>query len=147
VSLRNQPLFDALNHLGDVMRSRWNKEGAWLQFRSTTYFHDRLKEVPSRLLARWSASRRQHGMLTLDDLLEIAQLPDAQLDAADMAEGARQCFGLAEWGLACYKAQRPHLRYLSGFTPEQQQEAMSGAGLLFTRMTLGQQQQFIALGM
>jgi RNA polymerase sigma-70 factor, ECF subfamily len=146
VSVRDEPRFDALNRLSDTMRLRWNKEDAWLQFRSASFYDDRLKEVPNRLLARWVTSRRQHGVLTLDDIVEIAQLPDAQLDGADMAEGARECFGLAEWDLARYREQRPHLRYLASFTPAQRQEMMSATGLPFTKMSLSQQQQFIALG-
>src|SRR5262249_35496959 len=100
VAIRNQPLFDTLNQLADSMRLRWHNEGNWLKFRGTSYYDDRLKEVPNRLLARWAAARRQHGTLTFDDLVEIAQLSDAQLDARDMAEGARELFGLAEWDLA-----------------------------------------------
>jgi hypothetical protein len=146
VSVRGKPLFDALNSLADAMRLRWDKDpdGGWLRFRSTSFFYDRLKEVPNRLLTHWAAARRQHGVLTLDDLLEISQLPDAQLDAKEMAEGARAIFGLAEWDVARSILQRPHLRYLATFTPAQRQEAVSPAGLLFTRMSLAQQQKFIA---
>jgi hypothetical protein len=146
VSISNQPLYDALNRLTDTMRLRWDKErdGGWLQFRSTSFYNDRIKEVPNRLLARWFASRRQHGVLTLDDLCEIAQLPDAQLDGAEMTVGARECYGLAEWGLPCDLSLRPHMRYLAGFTPAERQEAMSAAGLPFTRMPLAQQQGFVA---
>src|SRR5262249_19664572 len=119
VSVGNQPLFETLNRLADTMRLRWDRDpqGSWLQFRSTSFYNDRIKEVPNRLLTRWVASRRQHGALTLDDLCAIAQLPDAQLDGWDMAEGARACFGLAEWDLATNGYLRPHLRYLAGFTP------------------------------
>jgi hypothetical protein len=144
VAIAPQPLFDALGHLADAMRLRWNKDGEWLQFRSASYYDDRLKEVPNRLLSRWSAARRQHGALTLDDLIEIAQLPDAQLDAKEMAEGARDCAGLVEWDLARNVWLRPHMRYLAGFTPAQRQEAMSATGLAFTKMSLAQQQEFIA---
>jgi hypothetical protein len=65
-----------------------------------------------------------------------------------MAEGARFCFGLAEWDLACSGNLRSHLRYLAGFTPAQRQEALGGTGLAFTRMSLAQQQGFLqnALG-
>jgi RNA polymerase sigma-70 factor, ECF subfamily len=146
VSVREQPLFDALNTLGDAMRIRWNKEDRWLQFRSISYYDDRLKEVSSRLLSRWAATRRQRGALRVEDLIEIAQLSDAQLDAAEMAEGARQCWGLAEWGLAGNGILRPHLRYLAEFTPAQRDEAMSPAGLPLMKMSLVQQQGFLALG-
>jgi Putative zinc-finger len=144
VSTHNRPLFDALNQLADAMRLSWNKDGAWLQFRSVSYYDDRLKEVPNRLLTRWATARRQHGALSLDELIEIAQLPDAQLDATGMAEGARDCYGLVEWDLARNRTLRPHLRYLTGFTSAQRQEAMSDAGLPFTKMSLAQQQGFLA---
>jgi hypothetical protein len=147
VSVCNQPLFEALNQLADAMRLRWNKEGGWLRFRSASYFNDRLKEVPNRLLARWGASRKEHGALRLDDLIEIAQLSDAQLDGEEMAAGARSCFGLAEWDLACNRSARRHLQFLAGFTPEQRQAVASAAGLPFTRMSLAQQQQFIPLAL
>jgi hypothetical protein len=147
VSVREMPLFDALNQLCDGMRMHWLKEPqrGWLQFRSATYFSDRLEEVPNRLLTRWAASRQKHGTLMLDDLVEIAQLSDAQLNAPEMAEGARLIFGLAEWDLARSGNLRPHFRYLARFTPAQRQEMMSGTGLTFTRMSLAQQQEFIAL--
>jgi hypothetical protein len=145
VSVRDQPLFDALNQVGDTMRLRWRKDGNWLQFRSASFHDDRLKEVPNRLLTRWASSRRQNGALTLEDIISIAQLSDAQLDGAAMAEGARECWGLAEWDLARHQRLRPHWRYLAAFTPVQRQEAMSASGLAFTRMSLPQQQQFLAL--
>jgi hypothetical protein len=147
VSVRDQPLFAALNRLTDAMRLRWSRDGDWLQFRSASFYDDRLKEVPNRLLARWVKSRMQHGTLTLDDIVEIAGLSNAQLDGAEMAEGARELHGLAEWDLARYRSQRPHLRYLASFTPAQRQEMMSANGLAFTKMSLPQQQQFMTLGL
>jgi hypothetical protein len=143
-SVQAMPLFEALDRLADATRLRWNKEGDWLQFRSASFFNDRLKEVPNRLLTHWAASRRQHGALTLEDVVEIAQLPDAQLDADDVAEGAKECFGLAEWTLGRKRLLRPHLRYLAGLTPAQRQAALSSTGLPFTGMSLSQQQEFIA---
>jgi hypothetical protein len=145
VTVRNQPVLEVLNQLADTMHMRWNKEGAWLQFRSTGFFNDRLKEVPNRLLERWSTARRQRGILALDELIEIAGLSDAQLDAVDMAEGAREIWGLTEWELLSRRPYlRPHLRFLAGFTPAQRQEAMSPAGLPFKKLTLAQQQQFLS---
>jgi hypothetical protein len=144
LSVQNMPLFDALNRLADPMRLRWTKAGNWLQFRSAGYFNDRLKEVPNRLLARWAASRRQHGALTLDDLVEIAQLSDAQLDSEVVAEGAQSCLGLTEWTLARNGFLRPNWRYLAMLTPAQRVEVASATGLPFRRMTLAQQQEFMA---
>jgi hypothetical protein len=152
VTVKDQPLFQALNQLADAMHMRWHKETGWLQLRSASFFNDRLKEVPNRLLSRWAAARRQHDTLSLDDLIEIAQLSDAQLDATNMAEGARECWGLAEWDLVSrlpyrWPDLRPHLRYLAGFTPAQRQEAMSPTGLAFTKLSLAQQQQFLAFAL
>jgi hypothetical protein len=156
VAARNDPLFEALNRFSDTMRLRWRKEAGgrdagyapggatWLQFRSASYYHDRLKEAPNHLLTRWATVRRQQGLLSLDELCEIAQLSDAQLDSADMAEGARDCLGLEEWDLAHNGNLRPHLRYVATLTPEQRRMAMSAEGLPFTRMSLAQQQQFLA---
>jgi hypothetical protein len=145
VSVKNQPLFEALNRVCDTMRLRWKKDGAWLQLRSTSFFHDRLKEVPNRLLAGWVASRKANGALTLDDLLEIAALPDAQLDAESMAEGARELHGLVEWDLARRRGLRPHLRFLAQLAPAQRQQALGRDGLPFTKLSLPLQQQFIAI--
>jgi hypothetical protein len=146
VSVQNVTLFDALNQLADSMRLRWHREreGGWLQFRSVSYFDDRLKEVPNRLLFRWAASRRQHGFLTLDDLIEIAALTDIQLDSPTMTEGARECFDLVEWPLAQNRNVRPHLRYLATLTPVQREAALSIQGLPFARLSLAQQQQLLA---
>jgi anti-sigma factor RsiW len=145
VSVQGQPLFDTLNQIADSTRLRWTKEGSWLQFRSTSYYDDRLKEVPNRLLTRWAASQREHGALSLDEVIEIAQLTDAQLDGAAVAEGARSCYGLIEWNLARDGFFRPQLRYLAQLTPAQRQEAQRATGLAFTRMSLSQQQQFITM--
>src|SRR5439155_12830243 len=100
----------------------WTEDGEWLQFRSTSYYDDRLKEVPNRLLARWAASRRRQGTLMLDDLIEIAGLSDAQLNATNMAEGARACFGLEEWDLAGNRNLRRQFRYLASFSPTQRRQ-------------------------
>jgi hypothetical protein len=149
VTVQNQSVFTALNRLADAMRLRWHKEpgneGAspWLQFRSISFYDDRLKEVPNRLLSRWSEARRRHGFLTLEELVEIAQLPDAALKGEEMAEGARECWGLAEWDLARNHWVLDNLRFLAQLTPEQRQQAMTTAGLPMTRMTIAQQQAFL----
>jgi RNA polymerase sigma-70 factor (ECF subfamily) len=160
VSTGSQLLYDALNHLATAMRLRWCLAGAgtreagyprsgwtWLQFRSAGYYNDRLKEVPSRLLTRWATARQKHGMLRLDDLVEIAQLPDSQLNGEEMAEGARECFGLLEWDLVRKENAREGLRFMADLTSSQQQEVMSPGGLPFVRMSLAQQQRFLAIAL
>jgi hypothetical protein len=145
VAIRDRPLAEALDHIAKVMRLRWNlAEGSWLQFRSVNFYDDRLKEVPNRLLSRWAQARRQRGMLTLEDLIEISQLSDAQLDAADVAEGAKACSGLQEWDLARHRGMRRDWRFLAQLTPAQRAQAQGDGGLAFAKLSLAQQQQFIA---
>jgi hypothetical protein len=144
VSLRAQPLFAALSQLAETMRLRWSLDGGWLQFRSATYYHDRRKEVPNRLLVRWAETRRQHAMLPLDDLVEIARLTDAQLDAEEMRQGAMEYWGIPEWTLLRRPGFRSHVRFLGEFTPAQRQTMMGAAGLEFGKMTLAQQQGFLS---
>ncbi len=145
VSAQNLRLFDALNQVADTLRLRWGKENEWLRFRSAGFFNDRPQEVPNRLLTRWAAARRKQGALTLGELAEIAQLSDAQLDSSAMAEGARACFGLAEWDKARSRPLRAHWRFLLTFSPALRQAAAGEKGLGFRQMSLAQQQQFLAL--
>jgi hypothetical protein len=147
VSVRGQTLFETLNQLCETMRLRWRTAATWLQFRSAGYYDDRLKEVPNRHLFRWVASRRERGYLDLDDLCEIAQLTDAQLNAADMSEGARELWDLKEWELASNGNLRGSLRFLAGFTPAQRQEATRTGGLVFAKMSLAQQQRYMVLAL
>jgi hypothetical protein len=144
VSVNGQSLFAALNHLADAMHMRWHKDDRWLQFRSVSYYDDRAKEVPNRLLSRWASARRQHDGLPLDDLIEMAQLSDAQLDSRFVAEGIEHCWGLAEWSLARNHDGRLHLRYLAQLTPAQRELALSAQGLPFSRLSPTQQQGLIA---
>jgi Putative zinc-finger len=151
VSVRRRPIVEALNQLCDEMRMRWHwqaREGAsgagWLQFRSASYYDDKLKEVPNRLLTRWADVRRQRGFLPVDELVEIGQLTDAQLSSTEVADGAKECYGLAEWDLVRNESVLRNVRFLAGFTPEQRQEAMSPAGLPFIKMPRAQQQAYLA---
>jgi hypothetical protein len=156
VSVSSQSLFEALNRLSDAMHLRWKKDapgtapstagggGAWLQFRSVSYYDNRVKEVPNRLLSRWASSRQKAGWLPLDELIEMAQLSDTQLDSGFVAEGMQECWGLPEWSLARNREGRPHLRYLAQLTPAQRQTAMSVRGVSFSQLSLAQQQGLIA---
>jgi RNA polymerase sigma-70 factor (ECF subfamily) len=154
VAAQGQPLYVLLDQLGETMRLRWRLEGEtttpsgaekrWLQIRSATYYQDRLKEVPNRLLTRWAEARRRHGMLPLDDLVEIAGQSDAQLDGEEMRQGAVEWWGIPEWSLLRSRDFHPHVRFLAEFTPEQRQMMMSAEGLPFGKMNLAQQQGFLS---
>ena len=52
------PLFDALCAAGDMLGTRWTEDNGFLLCRSASYYWDKLKEVPNRLLTRWSTARQ-----------------------------------------------------------------------------------------
>src|SRR5262249_28318742 len=88
VTVKDLRLFDALNRVGDKMRMRWTRQDDWLEFRTGTFYYDRPQEVPNRFLEHWQTLRKKQGALSPEELIEIAQLSDAQLDSLWMAQGA-----------------------------------------------------------
>lgn len=70
-----EPLGEALNRLGGMTLHRWWKEEGFIFLRSLSYESDRRKEPPATSVNRWS-ERTRLGILDLDDLAEIASLPD-----------------------------------------------------------------------
>jgi hypothetical protein len=147
VTVKGTKLFAALNRLADRMRFKWTKDRGWLQFRSTGFFNERPKEVANRLLERWSASVKEHGTLTGEDLVEIAQLTDAQLDSASMAEGARVLYGLKQWNLAATGNFRRHWRFVGTFGTPQRKALWEGKAISFESMALSQQQWYFSATM
>jgi hypothetical protein len=152
-TVKNRPLFDALCGSCDNLGLRWRKDGSFLMGRSTSYFWDKLKEVPKRYLERWRARREQQAGMPLDDLLEIATLTDAQLDASRVGEGIRYLYGLTEWPLVghCgplggpHPKLRPHARFVASLTADQRRRAMEPKGLPFGALSRQQQQAYAEL--
>jgi hypothetical protein len=147
VSVNGNSLFDALNRSCDSMRVRWTKGDGWLRFRSASYFNDRLKEIPNRLLSRWQESRKANGMLTVDDLMQIASLTDAQLNAAEVAEAVKAIFGLKEWELGAGGSIRPQWRFLAAMPSTLRGAALSEKGITFPQLPVALQQQYVALAL
>jgi hypothetical protein len=150
VTVPRRPLFEALCAVGDALGARWRKDSDFLVCRSTSYFWDRLKEVPNRYLQRWARSRDANGGLPLAEFLEMATLTDQQLDSVPVAEGIEQCWGLREWSWLGGaeldgRLQRQHARFLATLTPDQQQRALQPAGLPFSELTPAQQQGCVQL--
>lgn len=145
VTVRDITLFSALNQLCDRMRIRWTRQEGWLQFRGTSFFNDRLKEVPNRLLTKWAEVQKRTGHLSPEDLMEIAQLTDAQLDAKTSEEGARTLFGLEDWRQAAVVNLRTGWRFLAGLPSPLRQSAWSDSGVTYRQLPLSQQSKFIGL--
>jgi hypothetical protein len=144
VTLSNKRLFEALCTVGDAMGVRWRKEGGFLLCRSTSSLWDKLKEVPNRYLRRWIADRDAHGELPLSDFLEMASMPDAQLDSAVVSEGISHCWGLHEMDLLHLGFYR-WARFLSMLTPEQLRRAQSPDRLPLGDLTPEQRRAAMAL--
>jgi hypothetical protein len=140
-----KPQFDALCTLGDTLGVRWSKDGDFLLCRSTSYFWDKLKEVPNRYLQRWAQDRDANGGLPLEDLLEMGSMTDQQLDSTGVAEGIEHCWGLAGWWYVSQPVSRHDARLLALFTPEQRRRALQPEGLPFQEWTPAQRQAVVDL--
>lgn len=147
------PQFDALCRVGDELRVRWKLDGGILLCRSTRYIWNKLREVPNRLLDRWFAGRREHGVLPLNNLLEMATLTDQQLDSMKMGQVVQHCLGLEEWSIlgngrfrygTHYSVVRPFARFMGLLHPPQRAAAQA-RGLALAELTPTQQEQLARL--
>ncbi|HLK60720.1 MAG TPA: hypothetical protein VKU00_29425 [Chthonomonadaceae bacterium] len=145
VTLHASSLAEALSSLSAAMRLRWRYEDDWLQFRGAGFLHDQRAEVPHRLFARWAEARRRSGKLSFEDLVEVASLSDAQLDAPGIADGAQDLYGLEEWDLIRSPLLRPHWRLLGSLPSELRGAAWSERGLRWEDLPVAQHPEFLAL--
>jgi hypothetical protein len=149
VTVKQAPLFDALCQIGDALGVRWRKEGDFILSRSTTYYWDRLKEVPNRYLVRWQREKRERPGLSLESLEEMASLPDDELNSTTVAEAIRHCWGLEEWGIVSTDqvwgcaVERTKLRFLSELTPDHRRRALDSDGLPLSTLTRDEQRGFL----
>ncbi len=130
LSVSGQNLFESLCSVGDHMRMRWSRADGWLTFRTTTYFFERLADVPNRLLERWSAARVSKKTLQVQEMLEVAALSDRQLSNRREAERAMGCYGLQEWSELRDPEVRPHWRLAAGFPAAARARLCSSNGLM-----------------
>jgi hypothetical protein len=144
ISCTGATLFAGLSQISDRMRTRWSKQEGWLQLRSTGFFNDRLQEVPTRLLRSWAAARKDKGHLGVDELIEMAQLADAQLDAAAAGLGARAQHGLVEWELVHNGNLRAYWRFMGSLSTGQRATLMSASGLSLDKLRPSIQERFVA---
>ena len=149
VAVKDRPLFEALNHVSGAMRARWRKDGEFLLGRSSSFFWDKVKEVPQRQLRRWQHDRNAHNGLPLDDLLEMARLRDEQLDSAPVGKVIEHCWGLDEWGAVgnsgfrmglLYSEMLPFARFLAALSPAQLAAAHNPGGVEFQKLSPAQQE-------
>lgn len=145
LDVRDRPLFDALNRIGDRMRSRWSLQEGWITFRSLSWQFDRLQHIPNRLFAGWEASRQKNGRQTVNDLMEIAQLPDDRFLPPEHMQLAVARYGLTDWWIVQNADLRLHWRFVGSLSPLARSDAFSRQGLRITTLPKAQQRLFVEI--
>lgn len=147
VSVQSMPLYDALSQVADAMGARWKKEDGFLQGRSASFFWDRRKEIPNRLLDRWQADSRKNGGLPLEDLLEMALLSDEQLNSQIVGDAVHHCRGLYEWDTLQrsigFYSPRPFARLLARASAAARRAFFAPEGIAFSSFTPKQRQELL----
>jgi hypothetical protein len=138
------PLFQLLDQFAGIT-DRWDRRGKLIRLRSRTWFVDRPREIPVRLIRRWKALYDQYGSLPFEEEARITtDLTEAQLDtlgaiawqAAGLVMDAPNSHGL-------YRA-RHALRLYRSLSPGQQQVLWHGGSIAVRQMSPAQRRLFLA---
>jgi hypothetical protein len=133
LTIEKATLYEALSRAADELGARWRKDGQFLLCRSTSYFWDKLKEVPNRELDHWQRDKAEMKGLPFTDLAEMALLTDEQLDSVRVGDVVTHCRELPEWELlqtpGGYYSPRPWLRWLAGLPAGSSTKALDPEGL------------------
>lgn len=144
---RQASTFDALCQVADHLGARWSydSEGGCVLGKSMSWFWDKRKEIPNRLLTRWLTEKRRTGGLSLRTITEMANLSDAQLDSVVGLQALRHCQGLSELQLVgansggwrdFFVARRELLRALANASPETLRQVVTPEGIPFQALDI-----------
>jgi hypothetical protein len=121
-------------------RFRWDHRGNLVRLRSRSWFFERPREVPLRLIRRWQALHETRGALPIDAYVEMAvgltERQVAGLPSASVEAGLPLDF----WDV--YPS-RHVLRLYASLLPAQQQALWQGTALSVARMSPAQQTGFM----
>ncbi|MBW3624264.1 MAG: hypothetical protein KY468_12730 [Armatimonadetes bacterium] len=121
-------IWDVLNRAAESLQSEWAVKGDFVTVRRHNYFSERTLDVPNRLLRRWKIARTRPDFPTLDELSEIAVLPEPAFKLWDLELALRRRHGIREeWGLAGNN--RDSLLLYASLPPEGRRKIVSAAGL------------------
>jgi outer membrane lipoprotein-sorting protein len=122
---------------------RWERDGRLIRLRSRTWFFDRPREVPLRMVRHWKGIAVTQGPLPLDEYAAMATaLTDAQLDSLDqVVDQADLPFGAVN-GIAANFA-RHALRLYASLSPGQRRALLSGRVIPVGEMTPAQRALFL----
>jgi beta-lactamase regulating signal transducer with metallopeptidase domain len=125
------------------MTHRWDHRGNLVRLRSRTWFLDRPKEIPLRLVRHWKELIDRHGALPLEAYIEMTRsLTDLQLENLSHIGEDVELPPSTRW----YEIGRSRygLRLYDALLPDQQQALWRGKSLPAAQMTATQQQLFLA---
>jgi beta-lactamase regulating signal transducer with metallopeptidase domain len=135
-------LYDLLDRLA-TSTHRWEKDGRVVRIRSRTWFFDRPREVPLRLVRRWKALSEKYGMLPLSECVAMANtLTDAQIETESLSRAALE----ADMDLGWYMLGRgaPALRLYAALSTEQRAALWRGQSIPVARLLPRQRDLFVA---
>jgi hypothetical protein len=119
---------------------RWDRQGRLIRLRSTSWFLDRPREVPLRLVRRWQALVDQHGALPIEAYTEmVATLKPPQL--ATLSAVTEQVGLPHEIGSAGFHHNA--LQFYTALSPAQHQALWRGGRLPVLQLTPAQRSLFL----
>jgi hypothetical protein len=145
VTVERRPLFEALCTVSDALGARWTKDGDFLLCRSTSYFWDKLKDIPNRYLQHWARDRDSNGGLPVSDLLDMAGESDEQLDSTVVAQGIERYWKLPEWAILNYPYWRHLARFMATLEPDKLRRVLQPDGLPLPELSPAEQQAAMQL--
>jgi hypothetical protein len=131
-----------MTHRWDRVPTKW-VVGNLIRLRSRTWFLDRPKEIPLRLVRHWKELTDQHGALPLETYLEMANsFTDLQMEnLGSVGEDVAlpQTVRLFEISRMRYA-----LRLYAALSPDQKQALWGGKSVPLAQMTPAQRELFLA---
>jgi hypothetical protein len=118
---------------------RWDCRGSLVRLRSRTWFLDRPREVPLRLVRRWTKLFAKEGGLSLEEYIKkVAPLNDGQIETLRLLVGE---LGLPPDFYSLASAIHV-LRLYASLSQDQRRELWQGKALAVSRMTVAQHSLF-----
>lgn len=122
----------------------WDRRQRLIRLRSRTWFLDRPREIPLRLVLRWKDLYVRHGALPLDEYAgNVVSLSDDQLESLG-GLGHEGVFPAEMHDLHKAERRRHVLRLYALLTPGQRQMLSQGRRLALADMTPRQHELFVA---
>jgi len=122
----------------------WDHHGNVIRQRSRTWFFDRPREVPLRLVRRWKEIADKQRLLPLEEYVRMAtELTDAQIETLQDVE-KEAAFPFGSLGATGAQSARHALRLYASLTPVQRQALWRGAAVPVGALSRAQQALFLA---